>query len=351
MNLAEFFNELKPAQATLISSVISALIALSVVGINRIQTNRKIRKEKYDAVKMYANPIVLACEQLAWRLKEILEFNGIYLLPDAPTNGFFKYKFDSSVYRLCAVIGWIYAAKKEQSYIQSLKFSHHKEIQSKIYQFQRTLADGSHVEVSIIDDLINLYDLQQGDLSDQKKGLIGVELERIVFTYIPDNVKRNVKGLDKNDQIKMVTEILDYLCDKTQQSKLDIDVIEKKVSIAVKEISREYCWIYRDWQSAIGEIMIEKIENASRRFDVIGFPEFQQEHESNEWLKKVDGLFSSLDVSIDDRFDSRVQQLKQLFGNTVELIEVFKSLVKKQETILDKSYEDLSRFKSEINEK
>lgn len=351
MNIAEFFNELKPVHATLISSILSAVIALTVVGINRIQTNRKTKKEKYDAVKRYANPIVLACEQLAWRLKEILEFNGIYLLPNAPTNGFFKYKFDSTTYRLCSVLGWIHAAKKEQSYIQGLKFSHHKEIQSKIYQFQKTLADGSHVEVSIIDDLIILYNLRQAELSDQQRGLIGVELEKIVFGYIPDNVKRNVTNMDQDNQIKMVKEILDYLCDKTQQSKVDINIVEEKISTAVKEISREYCWIYRDWQSAIGEIMIEKIENASRRFDVTGFPAFLQEHETNEWLQKVDGLFSALDVSIDDRFDSRVQQLKQLFGNTVELIEVFKSLVKKQETILEKSYKDLLDFNSEINGK
>jgi len=336
-------------QATITSSIISAIIALLVVFINKYFENRKSQKEKYDTVKKYAKPIILASEQLAWRLKEILEFKGSYLLPNAPMNGFFKYKFDSTTYRLNSVLGWIHAAKKEQSYIEGVKTKQYEKIQSSINEFQRRLADGSHVEISILNDLSELFKVDVGALEESKRALIGVELENIIFRYIPDNVKKNVGNLPLEKQIEMVKEIMDFICTRTDQRKIKQEIIEEKIATAINEISREFCWIYRDWQSAIGEEMIMNIEGANRRFDVIGFPEFLLKHDNNGWLNKTDSLFSNLDVSVDDRFDSRVQQLKQVFDSTIDLIATFKGIVRKQESIPEKSFNALNEFNMKIN--
>ena len=88
-------------------------------------------------------------------------FNGAYLLPDAPMNGFFKYKFDSTVYRLCAVIGWIRAAQKEHSYLEGFDSAKNSDIREAVSEFQKVLADGSHVEVSIFEELSKLYGLKE----------------------------------------------------------------------------------------------------------------------------------------------------------------------------------------------
>ena len=80
-------NVMTSVQATILSAIISTVVALIVVFINKYFESRKSKSKKYDTVKKYANPIVLASEQLAWRLKEILEsfssyipsFVGIYL--------------------------------------------------------------------------------------------------------------------------------------------------------------------------------------------------------------------------------------------------------------------------------
>ena len=347
----KIMEDLTSEQAVIISSIISAIIALAIVFINRFFENRKKTKEKHDAIKSYANPIIFASEQLAWRLKEILEFKGAYLLSNAPQNGFFKYKFDSTVYRLCSLLGWIQAAKKEQSYLEGMKIKHHSEIQRTINDFQKKLADGSHVEVSILDDLIKLFNLKSASLSENERVLIGVELEKIVFKYISDNIKRNVNLLSDEKQIELVKEVLDHICEKTSQSKVEKEVIKENISSAINEISREFCWIYRDWQSAIGDEMIKEIEGANRRFDVVGFPEFKLFHEKNEWIKKAHGLFASLDVSVDDRFDARVQQLKQVFDYLIQLIEVLKKLIKKQETIPDETLKIFKDFNNKINKK
>lgn len=350
MTFSEFIEKLTPGQATLIGSIISASIALTVFWISKHFENKKEKQEKYDAVKKYANPIIFASEQLAWRLKEILSFNGAYLLPNAPQNGFFKYKFESTVYRLCAVLGWIQAAKKEQSYINGIKVKQHKKVQSAITEFHKKLADGSHIEVAILNDLARLFNIDLGTMTDNDRSLLGVELEKIVFKYIPDNVKKNVTTIDESKQILMLQEILDYTCNNRKQTKVKREVIEANRVVAINEICREYCWIYRDWQSAIGDEMIEKLQGTNRRFDVIGFADFQKRHEQNDWLKKVDNLFSNLDVSVDDRFDTRVKQLKELFQVLVELIESLQVLVKRQETISDASLDGLREFNNRINQ-
>lgn len=338
---------ISPAGATIISSVISALIAITVIFINKWFEKRSAKQKKYDVFKKYANPIISSCEQLSWRIKEILEYNGTYLLPNAPQNDYFKYKFDSTVYRLCAVLGWIRASKKEQSYFECAEEQDHAKIQKAISDFKKSLADGSHVEVSILEELIKLFNIKSEKLKN--KELMAAELESIMFNYIPNNNAREVIGLENNIQIIMLKEILDYICNNIKHSTIPEGIIREKRESAINEISRYYCWIYRDWQSAIGDLMLLELNNANRRFDVIGFGDFQEKYRENKWVKKVDVLFSSLDVSIDDRFDARVKQLKKLYCSCISLIEALKAHINKPETITEESFKVLEQFKDQLN--
>ena len=349
--MQNFINNLTQPQATLLAAILSALIAIAVIFNNKFFERKAKQKEKSDTIKKYANPLIFSLEQLAWRLKEILEFKGVYLLPNAPENGFFKYKFESTTYRLCAVLGWLEAAKKEQSYLSGFKIKQHNNIQIAIKSFQRILADGSHVEVSILDELSKLYELNQVKLPDSDRALVGVKIEEIVFKYIPTNIKAAVSELDELTQLELVKEILDLICSKKNQACISREVIQELRYESISEISREYCWIYRDWQNAIGETMLKPIQNANRRFDILSFSDFEEIKHSNNWLKKTDGLFTAIDVSKEDRFDSRVSQLRQLFGVTVNLIVALKSLIKKQETISQASITSLQKFNTRIGNK
>lgn len=332
---------------TIISSIISACIAIAVIFINKWYEKRKEDKRKHDVYKRYANPIISACESLAWRLKEVLEQNGAYLLPNAPQNDYFKYKFDSTVYRLCALLGWLQASNKEQSYFECENEEHYKKIQAATASLRKSLADGSHVEVSILDELIKLFNLEI--TTNVNRELMAAHLESIIFKYIKTNNAREVISLPEARQIQMVKNILDYICYCVKCTKVPEKLIKERLQTAINEISRYYCWIYRDWQTAIGELMIKGVTNANRRFDVIGFGEFQSIRIENEWINKVDVLFSSLDVSIDDRFDARVKQLKNVFCSCISLIESLKEHLKKHETITDESFMALKQFKNNLN--
>lgn len=185
--------------ATIISSIISACIAIAVIFINKWYENKKEKRRKKDVYKTYANPIISACEHLAWRIKEILEYNGTYLLPNAPKNDYFKYKFDSTVYRICALLGWLRASNKEQSYFECENEDHYKKTHAAIASLRKSLADGSHVEASILEELIKLFNLEITTTVD--KELMAAQLESIMFKYIKTNNARDAISLPDDKQV------------------------------------------------------------------------------------------------------------------------------------------------------
>ncbi len=333
---------------TLISAVVGASVALITIYVDGRRKKKEQKRVEYDTYKRYSKPIMFAAETLAWRLREVLMFKGAFLLPDAPMNGFFKYKFDSTIYRLSSLIGWIRAANKEHSYIEGFNDAKNSEIREAISAFQKVLADGSHVEVSIFEELSKLYGLEIKEISPQTRQEIGVELERIVFKYIPDQVKKNVSNLDRGKQIEMVSQAMKFISQKTNQSVLNEEQIKEHIEVAIDEIAREFCWIYRDWQNAIGDEMIVQLEGSYRHFDVIGFGEFITKHSESEWLKKVDNLFSNLNVSIDNRFDTRVSQVKRIYITLVKLIEELNKAIEDEQAISKKGLLILSEFRIKL---
>ncbi len=351
-----FFKNLSKEHAIIISSIISALIALTVMIGNNIfirrNENKREIKQKKNTFKLYAHPIIRASEQLAWRLKEILEFKGAFLLPNAVKNDYYQYKIDSTIYRLCALLGWVQAAKREFSYFNTPDSKEHTRIQNAIGTFRKALADGAHIEISILDYLTKLFNLNISGLSEIDKTYLGAELEVIVFKYISSNVKADVINLGEDKQLELLTEILDTISTKANQSKVNPEVKKENRVTAINEIARKFCWIYRDWQHAIGDLMLTKLDGTARRYDVIGYGKFEEMlKDGNEiekkWIKKISRLFENLDVSIDDRFDARVSQMKFLFASLLNLINVFDSIDTGQRTITKGSIDKLLKFEKE----
>jgi hypothetical protein len=343
-------------QAIIVSSIISALIALVVMISNNLvlsfKEKKREQKKTKDTFKLYAHPIIRASEQLAWRLKEILEFNGAFFLPNAVINSYYQYKINSTIYRLCALLGWVQAAKREFSYFDTPNSKQHTKIQNAIGTFRKALADGSHIEISILGYLTKLFHLDISKLSVKDITCLGAELEAIVFNYISSNVKSDVKKISTEKQRELLTEILDIISKRANQSKVSREVITENRQTAINEIARNFCWIYRDWQHAIGDLMLTEINGAARRYDVIGYGEFEEmlkigTETQKEWLKKISRLFEELDVSVDDRFDARVSQLKFLFSSILGLIKVFNSIDTGQKTITQDSFESLLKFEKE----
>src|SRR5439155_13526996 len=100
-------------------------------------------------------------------------------------------------------------------------------------------------------------------------------------------------------------------------------LINKKILKAYDIFTIKETWFYRDWQIALGDIMIEQVSGSSRRFDIIGFGEFEsiwssQDKSKKVWLSRLNGIMDDLDVFLID--DCRVAQLQKIFEATARLV-------------------------------
>ncbi len=340
------------------ANVTAALIgagvaAVSIIGkdylLDIIKENRKAKQTKHLTFKFYANPIIRASESLCWRLKEIFEQRGAFLLERDPRNDFFQYKYISTVYRLCVLIGWIRAVYREFAYIDTSDSCGNREIENSFISLQKALADGQHMELSILKELANCWNINIDGITNEEQSILAVKLEDIVYNIVKDNKIILTNSLSKEEQVNLLEKISDTICEKGKCAKIPKNIIIENRHKAINEISRIENWIYRDWQNAIGDLMLIPIDNSPRMFDVLGFGEFDQLFsDNNKWLDRIKKLFENLNVEIDDRFDARVGQLKRIYKSTINILSAFNEFNKKQETISEDSLNTLKAFGNKL---
>ena len=82
--------------------------------------------------------------------------------------------------------------------------------------------------------------------------------------------------------------------------------------------------MYRDYQYGLGDTLIRVVTGGARRFEVIGYGEFEQFLESENtnisiWMRRLNALFYDLDFSM-PHSDSRVQLLHDLLDVSGKLL-------------------------------
>jgi hypothetical protein len=87
-------------------------------------------------------------------------------------------------------------------------------------------------------------------------------------------------------------------------------------------------YIYRDWQAAIGDLMIRQDKDRTRHFAVHGFGTFEdmilegrKDKQSNvaRWFDRLEGLLHDLDMAREGTFDARREQLRKLYKCCIKL--------------------------------
>jgi hypothetical protein len=327
----------------IVAAVITAVF--TVAGIlfkdlllKRLEEGRSDRKAKIAIYERYSNPLVTSAISLLHRLHEILfkEHRPIYLhkgprlAPGADLHrSYLYYKRLSTAYRIAAVLGWIRACRREFSYLRVAEPVKAQDVDKAIESFEKALADGGWVEQERVVRLCELWQL--GSASSLKTGegleLLGVKINNLLWDILDEShlMKENASAL--SDEMKQ------DLCRKTADciaSFLGADaVIEASMRRTWRDafciITMREAWIYRDWQSAIGDLMTRISELDARSFEVIGYGEFEQFASSEKGpqrsaLDRLLAVFDGLDLSIQDRFDCRPRQLRAVAEATARLV-------------------------------
>lgn len=284
---------------------------------------REMERRRHDVVRVYADPLYRAVSSMKYRLLEILNRpeRAAYLLPEAPETEFNAYKQISTLYRLSAVLGWIRAFRRDRSYLDPADTTPENSIDEAIGELEGALADGPHVENQRLDELIRIWASPENVREeDVKKDGLSVAVDNILRRHIAETEVTTALELSGDEKKALCLEVAECISDR-----LSIDIPSELVSAEVERASVylgiKEAWIYRDWQSAIGDYVIQDVENASRRFDVIGYGEFEMRYmqafeggddsPTRPWLNRLKAVFIGLDVSKKGMYDARRKQLRQ----------------------------------------
>jgi hypothetical protein len=300
--------------------------------IFKLWEENRTKKETLRAVyARYAEPLSLATVSLLWRLHEALEKPGrgrfLKMVGVPPTTNkystFGAYKKLSTLYRLAALLGLIRACRREFSYLKVAESEAHGPIQEAINSFERALADGPAVAIERLVKLCTLWGLEQA-IDEEVCQYLAVDLEIAIDEFFQDLNVDEVNLLSDGQKSELVSRAASVITSSLKMQDIPQDVIEQSWARAIQIVDFKEAWIYRDWQSAIGDLMLRPIDGAERRFEVIGFSEFESmctdgTDVQKKWIFRLSAVFDGIDLSWKDPYDHRPSQLGAVLHATASL--------------------------------
>lgn len=273
-----------------------------------------------DLVRLYADPLKEAVTSLKYRLKEIVEEQQArYLLAEAPRTLFFEYKRISTLYRIAVVLGWIRAIRRERSYLDPERAASSVEMQA-IGELEKALADGNHVELQRLDELSAIWDVPAVD--DKKKKRISNLIDGARAEFLAAKDALSFRDLTAAEQAELASQCADIIR-REAGVEIDDDRIVASAEKTADTFGIKEAYLYRDWQAAIGDLMLQEDKVGARHFSVIGFGQFEdmviaaqkkKRPAAMRWFDRLERLIHDLDMTRSDTFDARREQLRRLLA-------------------------------------
>ncbi len=330
-----FIGGLQPHQAALIGVFFAAIVgAISVILSTLLRdflaawwsSRRGVRNSAEDIFRSYAEPLASASTALFWRLDEIVNGDGraAFLTAKLPSNEFNQYKLRSTYFRLAAVLGWLRAIRRELSFLRTYHQKRVSRLDAAIDAFEKSLADGHEVEIQRLRGLQDLWGIPR--ISDSRKEeRAAVAVEQCIDRSLHGRTETCAAAIESEAQLELCIELGRLIAKESGCNVVHGGVMEETQARSVRQIDIRQAWLYRDWQSAIGDMMIRSSDATIRNFEVIGFGEFEDivlGPNQNQFrsLRRISALFKDVDVERRDLYDARPAALRKMLGATADLL-------------------------------
>jgi hypothetical protein len=309
------------ATGVVLAIVSSLIIPLVIRRQEKVEQRRSVHER-------YAQPLAADAVNLLWRLDEIL-FRGRaqYLHDGAPRTAFNVYKRISTCYRLAVVLGWVRAIELEQSYLFFGEDASVEALRTAVIDLKSALADSPHVELHVLRGLARLWDvaLPADPKAIARAAACGnAEMQHVLAEFGLIN-HGDLATLDESRQHQVVRRMSRTIASALGVPPVEEGVFQATCSQAIGRLSVKQAWIYRDWQQAIGMLMIRPIDGAARRFDVMDYGTFERmftatDGDERRWMERLEAVIVNIDVGSADPADFRVAQLRALCRATAALV-------------------------------
>jgi hypothetical protein len=242
---------------------------------------------------------------------------------------------------LASLLGWIQAYRRELAFLPEATPGRLSPLRGAITEFEIALADGSDVELQRLESLSALWSLTLPS-DKQVKARAANALEKVLKRLLHSAGVGLAKDLPDPAQHELCLKARDLLSSELRSAQISDAVIEETKARAIQSLSIREAWLYRDFQAGIGDVMIQESPSKVRRFDVVGYRGFEAmvyegSQEERRWLKRLTNTIEDLDISRADRFDARVELLRNTLRATAQLVQVLAAIEKRRNSIPTKT--------------
>lgn len=299
--------------------------------IDKKKERQKEEANRLDYFKSYTEPLLEYCYSLQKRLFDIFKHKANFVYKTAQINDFQEYHYISTLYRLCAVLGWIRAVNRELTGIELSNNNSYERLKTSIKTFEKSLTNKDYAGSGRLEYLARKWSFDLSSLSESQEQYLENTLNNLIWDRLIHANVAYAKDLGSEDQDLLLKDLADKIAQVSGNECLDETSINSSHDQIISVLSRKEAWIYSNWQQAIGDMMLRQEENSNkmRSYEVLGFREFESlylssettEHADIRWINRVDNLFRDLDVKKDIIFDARISLLKNLYTCLIKLIE------------------------------
>lgn len=313
-------------QAALIAALVSLLtISLGEVFL-RMRTRRTAKQAIRETYQKYADPLALSSTDLFWRLREVFEASGagFYLKGHAHLAKYEHYKALSTLYRLGNLLGWIRALRRELLFLPRTNPEEVAKLELALRRFTSALAEGGHVESQRVRSLTRLWGIGE-DASPDAIRRAGIQIDWRFKNFLHEKSASSASDLSDSDALELSQKIADAMTAAFGCKSVAKRVISETLNRAMTYLSVREAWVYRDWQAAIGDVMLRETQPGVRFFEVIGYKDFETlclegREGDRTWMRRLNAVIDDLDIHGDRSEDARIEQLRTVYIATAEII-------------------------------
>ena len=338
-------------------SAAAAIVVFMLGGLTGWSRRRSDRAASSRAVyRKYSDPITSSATGLLWRLHEVFDGSGAgyYLVAHQHPAAFEHYKAVSTLYRIAAMLGWVRALRRELVFVTSGDRRRQRTLESALTRLESVLADGGQQELERVDSILTLF-FPHHRPDPRTKAEVGTRLDYELDRTRDAHGVGSVDDLRDEDAKHTVTMAVQVVADSLRLEAIPQSTVDEQWRECLALLTVREAWIYRDWQAAIGDLMIRDSASGDREFEVIGFREFEEMCESGsaeekKWLTRLNAVLDELDVRASPGNDARITQVESLYSACGQILIAIHTQDKRHSNVDDRTL-DIAKTARERNPK
>jgi hypothetical protein len=332
-------------QVALIAAAVSLLTVVLSEAFLRLRARRAAKQTTRETYQKYADPLAMSCTDLFWRLREAFDARGggFYLKGQVHLTRYEHYKALSTLYRMASLLGWIRALRRELLFLPRTDPEGAERLDAALRRFTSALAEGGHVEARRVESLMHLWGIGE-DASPDAIARAGVQVDWRLKGFLHENGALRATDLPDRGKLRLSELVAGVVTGTLGCQPVAAGVLRETRSRSMACLSVREAWIYRDWQSAIGDVMLREAQPGPRLFEVIGYKDFEtlcKDGQENDriWMRRLNTVVDDLDTQGDRSQDARIEQLWTVYIATAEMIRALHLVDPKRSTLTSATFD------------